>query len=49
MDALADRDIEMYERALHMEATNITPIKLPRMLKRFEDRFLRRSHLGDGR
>ena len=49
MDALADRYIEMYERALHMEATNITTIKVPRMLKRFEDRFLRRSHLGDGR
>ena len=49
MDVLADRYIEMYERALHMEATNITTIKVPRMLKRFEDRFLRRSHLGDGR
>jgi phosphatidylinositol alpha-mannosyltransferase len=49
MDTLADRYIEMYERALHMEATNITTIKVPRMLKRFEDRFLRRSHLGDGR
>ena len=49
MDALADRYIEMYERALHMEATNITTIKVPRMLKRFEDRFLRRSHLGGGR
>ena len=49
MNALADRYIEMYERALHMEATNITTIKVPRMLKRFEDRFLRRSHLGDGR
>jgi phosphatidylinositol alpha-mannosyltransferase len=49
MDALADHYIEMYERALHMEATNITTIKVPRMLKRFEDRFLRRSHLGGGR
>ncbi|MCX6516882.1 MAG: glycosyltransferase family 4 protein [Actinobacteria bacterium] len=49
MDALADRYIEMYERALHMEATNITTIKVPRMLKRFEDRFLRRSHLDGGR
>ena len=49
MDALADRYIEMYERALHMEATNITTIKVHRMLKRFEDRFLRRSHLGGGR
>lgn len=46
MDALADRYIEMYERALHMEATNITTIRVPRMLKRFEGRFLRRSHLG---
>lgn len=49
MDALADRYIEMYERALHMEATNITTIKVPRMLKRFEGRFLRRSHLDGGR
>ena len=49
MDALADRYIELYERALHMEATNITTIKVPRMLKRFEDRFLRRSHLDGGR
>ena len=49
MDTLADRYIEMYERALHMEATNITTIKVPRMLKRFEDRFLRRSHLDGGR
>jgi phosphatidylinositol alpha-mannosyltransferase len=49
MDVLADRYIEMYERALHMEATNITTIKVPRMLKRFEDRFLRRSHLDGGR
>lgn len=46
MDALADRYIEIYERALLMEADNITTIKLPRMLKRFEGRFLRRSRLG---
>ncbi|CAB4751184.1 unannotated protein [freshwater metagenome] len=49
MDVLADRYVEMYERALHMEATNITTIKVPRMLRRFEDRFLRRSHLGGER
>ena len=49
MDALAVKYVAMYERALHMEATNITTITVPRMLKRFEDRFLRRSHLGDGR
>jgi len=46
MDALADSYIEMYERALAMEADNITSIELPRMLKRFEGRFLRRSRLG---
>ena len=46
MDALADRYIEMYERALSMEADNITSIELPRMLRRFEGRFLRRSRLG---
>jgi phosphatidylinositol alpha-mannosyltransferase len=46
MDALADRYIELYERALSMEADNITSIELPRMLRRFEGRFLRRSRLG---
>jgi phosphatidyl-myo-inositol alpha-mannosyltransferase len=46
MDALADHYIELYRRALHMEATNITTIALPRMLKRFEGRFMRRSRLG---
>lgn len=45
MDALADRYIELYERALSMEADNITTIELPRMLRRFEGRFLRRSRL----
>ncbi len=46
MDALADRYIEMYERALHMEENKITTIALPRMLRRYEGRFLRRSRLG---
>jgi phosphatidylinositol alpha-mannosyltransferase len=46
MDTLADHYVEMYQRALHMEATNITTIQVPRMLKRFEGRFLRRSRLG---
>ena len=46
MDALADRYVEMYERALGMEAANITTIEVPRMLRRFEGRFLRRSRLG---
>jgi phosphatidylinositol alpha-mannosyltransferase len=45
MDALADKYVEMYERALAMEAENITVITVPRMLKRFEGRFLRRSRL----
>lgn len=46
MDSLADKYVEIYERALGMEADNITTIQVPRMLKRFEDRFLRRSRLG---
>ncbi|MEY2966838.1 MAG: phosphatidylinositol alpha-mannosyltransferase, partial [Actinomycetota bacterium] len=43
MDALADRYIELYERALAMESDNLTAVGMPRMLKRFEDRLLRRS------
>jgi phosphatidylinositol alpha-mannosyltransferase len=46
MDALADAYIEIYERALHMERTNVTTIEVPRFLKRFESRFLRKSHLA---
>jgi phosphatidylinositol alpha-mannosyltransferase len=46
MDALADHYVDLYRRALHMEATNITTIEVPRMLRRFEGRFLRRSRLG---
>ena len=47
MEALADEYLEVYQRALHMEASNITTIQVPRMLKRFEGRFLRRSRLGE--
>jgi phosphatidylinositol alpha-mannosyltransferase len=43
MDALADRYVELYERALAMESDNLTAVGMPRMLKRFEDRLLRRS------
>ena len=46
MDALAIKYVEMYERALDMEAENITTITVPRMLKRFEGRFLRGSRFG---
>jgi phosphatidylinositol alpha-mannosyltransferase len=46
MDALADAYVEIYERALHMERTNVTTIEVPRFLKRFESRFLRKSHLA---
>jgi phosphatidylinositol alpha-mannosyltransferase len=46
MDALAVKYVEMYERALAMEAENITTITVPRMLKRFEGRFLRGSRFG---
>jgi phosphatidylinositol alpha-mannosyltransferase len=46
MDALAVKYVEMYERALAMEAENITTITVPRMLKRFEGRFLRGSRFA---
>jgi len=46
LDALADHYVVLYEKALSMEADNITKIELPRMLKRFEGRFLRRNRLG---
>lgn len=47
MGALADEYIALYGRALAMEADNITSIEVPRMLKRFESRFLRRSRLAN--
>lgn len=43
MAALADRYVELYERALAMESDNLTAVGMPRMLRRFEDRLLRRS------
>ena len=46
MSALADHYVAFYEKALSMEADNITTIEVPRMLKRFEGRFLRRNRLG---
>jgi phosphatidylinositol alpha-mannosyltransferase len=46
LDALADHYVVLYEKALGMEADDITKIELPRMLKRFEGRFLRRNRLG---
>lgn len=46
MDALAVKYVAMYERALAMEAENITTITVPRMLKRFEGRFLRGSRFA---
>jgi phosphatidylinositol alpha-mannosyltransferase len=46
LDALADHYVLLYEKALAMEADDITKIELPRMLKRFEGRFLRRNRLG---
>ena len=46
LDALADHYVLLYEKALDMEADDITKIELPRMLKRFEGRFLRRNRLG---
>jgi phosphatidylinositol alpha-mannosyltransferase len=49
MDLLAAKYVEMYHRALNMEAENITTITVPRMLRRFEGRFLRRSRMSGNR
>ena len=46
MDVLADRYIDIYQRLLLLEEADVTVIEVPRMLRRFEDRFLRRSRLG---
>lgn len=46
MDALADRYIDIYRRLLQLEEADVTVIEVPRMLRRFEDRFLRRSRLA---
>ena len=46
MDALADRYISIYERALRMEETEVSVITMPRMLKMFEHRVLRRPRFG---
>lgn len=42
MDLLAARYVGLYERALRMEDAAETVIAVPRMLRRFEHRFLRR-------
>ena len=46
MDSLADRYIGIYGRALQLEESDVTVIEVPRMLKRYEHRFLRRSRPG---
>ena len=46
MDALADRYVDLYERALRMEEADPTVVEVPRMLKRFEHRLVRRPRLG---
>lgn len=45
MDSLADRYIGIYERALAMESESLAGVGMPRMLKRFEGRLLRRSRI----
>jgi phosphatidylinositol alpha-mannosyltransferase len=49
MDALADHYVDIYRRLLLLEEADVTVIEVPRMLRRFEDRFLRRSRLGRNR
>ena len=49
MDLLAAKYVDLYHRALNMEAENITTITVPRMLRRFEGRFLRRSRFSGER
>lgn len=48
MDSLAEHYVELYERALTMESDNLTAVGMPRMLRRFEDRLLRRSRAPRG-
>lgn len=48
MDSLAQKYVELYERALSMESDNLTAVGMPRMLRRFEDRLLRRSRAPRG-
>ena len=42
----SDRYIDIYRRLLLLEEADVTVIEVPRMLKRFEDRFLRRPGFG---
>lgn len=49
MDVLADRYIDIYQRLLLLEEADVTVIEVPRMLRRFEDRFLRRNRFGHNR
>ena len=49
MDVLADRYIDIYQRLLLLEEADVTVIEVPRMLRRFEDRFLRRNRFGRNR
>ena len=45
MDALADRYVEIYRRALSMEIDNIATFSMPRPFKRLEKRLLRRTRV----
>ena len=49
MDVLADRYIDIYHRLLLLEEADVTVIEVPRMLRRFEDRFLRRNRFARSR
>ena len=46
MDSLADRYVDIYGRALRMEESEVSVISMPRMLRRFEHRVLRRPRFG---
>jgi hypothetical protein len=45
MDALAAHYVGLYERALRMEEADPTVVEVPRMLRRFEHRFVRRPRI----
>lgn len=50
MDLLARRYVELYERALAMEADDIVQaVSVPRMLRPLQDRIIRASRAGRGR
>ena len=43
MDTLADRYVDLYQRAMSMDADTVKSLRMPRVFRRFESRLLRSS------